>query len=374
MQKILYITSQVNPGGIRKYVLDMAKGARDAGNDITVASIPNKRFSDILKHEGITFREIQHFQSAFHFITDIQLFFSLYKLIRNEKPNVLHLNGSKIGALGAFAGKLAHVPKVIFTAHGWAFNELYPWWQKRLIIFISRFATLFQNKIICTSHFDKTSALLHHVAPESKIIVIHNGIDIKQFYLPREDARKILRCEESSFIIGTIANFYKKKSLDTILLAAISAIHDKPESKFVLIGDGPERSSLENLIKKYHLQNQIVLVGSKENAAQYMKAFDVFVLPSKKESLPYVILEALAAKVPCIVSSVGGISEIIEHEKNGLLLKHVSPGTLWDAILYLTQHKKTARELQSAGFETVKTNFSLEHMIRETLVLYGSER
>lgn len=375
MQKILYLITQSELGGIQKYVLDMAKGAHDAGNDVTVASTPDKYFHDTLTREGIAFREIKYSQHAFHFGTEIRLFFSLYRLIQTEKPQVLHLNSSRIGGLGALAGKLAHVPKIVFTTHGWTFNEPLPWWQRRLIIFASRFATLFQNAIICVSDFDKKSALAHHVAPEKRLTVIYNGINIKkQSHLPREEARKELRLGESDFVIGSIANFYKSKSLDTLILAAISAVHDRLESKFVIIGDGPERARLENLIAKYHLENHVMLAGARENAAQYLKAFDVFVLPSKKEGLPYAILEAMAAKVPCVASAVCGIPEIIEHEKNGLLLKRPSPGTVWDAIMYLAEHKKRAKELQSAAFETVRTKFSLEKMVKETLALYERER
>ena len=190
MLKILYVITQSELGGAQKYVLDLAQGARRQGHEVTVASAPNPPFRDALANDGIAFSEIKHSRRALHFFTDVKLFFSLVKLLRTEKPDVLHLNSSKIGGLGALTGRLCHVRKIVFTAHGWAFNERRPWWQKHAIVFISRFAALFQDIIICVSDFDKKTALAYKIAPERKLVAIHNGIDVKEFgFLSREEAR-----------------------------------------------------------------------------------------------------------------------------------------------------------------------------------------
>ncbi len=375
MLKILYVITQSELGGAQKYVFDMAQGARRQGYDVTVASAPNPSFRDALEHNGVVFRELKHSRRALHFLTDIKLLLSLVKLLRTEKPDILHLNSSKIGGLGALAGKLCHVRKIIFTAHGWAFNERRPWWQQTAIILASRFAALFQDTIICVSDFDRKAALARKVAPESKLVTVHNGIDVKEFmFLSKEEAREKLGIGQDNFVVGTVANLYKNKSLDTLVLSAISASHAVPDIRFVIIGEGVERARLESMIAKYHLSGHVTLAGALENAPHYLKAFDVFCLPSKKEGLPYTLLEAMAARVPVIASAVGGIPEIITHEKNGLLLKPASPGTLWDAIAFLMKNKKKAKEMQTAAFETVKTGFSRKRMIEETLALYAQQR
>ena len=178
------------------------------------------------------------------------------------------------------------------------------------------------------------------------------------------------RIDEKSLAVGTIANFYKTKSLDTLVLAAISAVHLSPSIKFVIIGDGPERIKIEELIKKYRLDGYFLLTGALKNAGQYLKAFDIFVMPSKKEGLPYALLEAMAAKIACVASAVGGIPEIIENERNGLLIKDMSPGKLNDAISRLIKDKKTTRALGAAAAETIQSKFSLKQMLEKTLALY----
>lgn len=371
MKKILFVITKSEIGGAQKYVLDLARGAKENGFDVAVASEHNGYFYETLTAAGIPFHEIKSVQRAINVLQDIRLFFELFSLIRKERPDVLHLNSSKIGGVGAIAGKIARVPKIIFTAHGWAFYEHRSPLQKQVIALISRFAALFQDAIICVSEYDKKGALEHHVAPTKKLVAIHNGIDstaATKKLLSRTEAREKLGIAQDLFVVGTIANFYKNKALDMLPFAAISAAHS--DVHFVIIGEGPEREKIERLIEKYQLKDRFTLTGALQSANAYLKAFDIFVLPSRKEGLPYALLEAMAAKLTCIASDVGGIPEIIENNVNGITIKHITPGKLWEAIAACRKDKKHCKELAVRGEETIREKFSLEAMIRDTLALY----
>lgn len=372
--KILFLITQSEMGGAQRYVLDLAQGLSETGADIAVVSARNAWFQNRLAAAGVPFREIKNAQRNIHMLMEIKLFFELVKIIRKEHPDVLHLNSSKIGAMGALVAKLLRVPKVVFTAHGWVFNEQLPWWQKRLYVFISWFAAFFQDAIICVSEHDKKTALKHAIAPEHKLTVIHNGIDLKHaLFLDKKEARERLGIADDAVVVGTIANFYKTKSLETLVLPAISATHISPKIIFVIIGDGPEKEKVAGLIAKYKLEKHFILPGMLENASAYMKAFDVFALPSKKEGLPYALLEAMAAKVPCVASDVGGIPEILKNGQNGMVIPHITPTKLWDAITQLLKNKKLARELISAASAAVASDFSFKKMLKETLAVYTKE-
>ena len=106
---------------------------------------------------------------------------------------------------------------------------------------------------------------------------------------------------------------------------------------------------MEDLIEKYRLGDYFLLPGALRQADQYLKGFDIFVLPSKKEGLPYALLEAMAVKIACIASAVGGIPEIIKDKQNGLLIKDMSPGKLRDNISFLLKNKKIMKELGAAA-------------------------
>lgn len=368
-QKILYLITQAEIGGAQKYILDLAKAARKKGYHVVVASEASHYLRDALNESDITFREIRNVQREIDPFRDAKLFWEIFRIIRSEKPDILHLNSSKIGAVGAIMGKLARIRHIVFTAHGWAFNDVRPQWQRSVIVAISRFVARFQDHIVCVSDYDKQRALEFHVAPETKLTTILNGISPRSLtLLPRAEARAHLTIGENDFVVGTIANFYKNKSLDTLVFAAISA--HKPNVKFVIIGDGPERVKIESLIAKYRLDDRFILPGAIRNASSYLKAFDVFVLPSKKEGLPYALLEAMAAKLPCVTTSVGGIPEIIKNGENGIIIPHLTPGKLWDAVSGLAADKKRARDLGTHALETIKQRFSLQEMIDKTLDAY----
>ncbi|MBI3685605.1 glycosyltransferase family 4 protein [Candidatus Azambacteria bacterium] len=369
LRKILFVITKAEIGGAQKYVRDLAHAAQRDGFDVTVASEANSHLWEEMHDAEIPFREIKSVRREISFFGDIKLFWELFWLIRKEKPDILHLNSSKVGAVGAVAGKLAHVPYIIFTAHGWVFNEQRPKWQKSVFTLITKIAARFQDIIICVSEYDKKRAGELNIAPEEKLVTIYNGVDVSALKpLSRKEARVRLTLGEKDFVVGTVANFYKNKSLDTLVFAAISA-HSSPV-KFVIIGEGPEKEKIEDLIAKYKLEDRFILTGAIQNAASYLKAFDVFALPSKKEGFPYALLEAMAAKLPCVASAVGGVPEILHDGKNGILISHMTPGKLWDAVAGLSKNKKRAQELGASAAETIALKFSLESSIQKTLGLY----
>ena len=275
--------------------------------------------------------------------------------------------------MGAIAGRCAGIKNIIFTAHGWVFNEPRSSAQKYLFILISKCAALFQRTIICVSDYDRQRAIHYRVAKPEKLITIHNGIDADAIpFLVKKEAREKLNIPEDAFVVGTIANFYATKSLDTLIFAAISSANLE-NIRFVIIGDGPEKEKMERLIEKYQLTKNFILPGVIKDANIYLKAFDIFALPSKKEGLPYALLEAMAAHLPCITSDVGGIPEIIENDQNGIVIKDITPGKIWNAIAGLKKDKKKARALGAQAHTTVEKQFSLDAMRKKTLALYHAD-
>jgi len=138
----------------------------------------------------------------------------------------------------------------------------------------------------------------------------------------------------------------------------------------VIIGEGNERKNLETLIQKNNLEKNVLLVGEKENASELLSAFDIYVCSSVKEGFPYSILEAMSAELPIVSTRVGGIPEMIENKKNGLLVESQNADDLAEKIKILINNK-TDQEKYSANAKTkVAEEFSLEKMIAETKKLY----
>lgn len=292
--KILFVVTQSEWGGAQKYIYDIAIRLPKSGFSIGVAAGegPSKDLFNGLKKNNINTKCLSYLVRQINPIYDFLAFFELYKLFKKTQPDIIHLNSSKAGVLGSIAGRLAKINKIIYTVHGWVFNEPLPSWKKYFYRFAEKITAPLKTNIICISEYDKNVALKHNIAPAKKLITIHNGINLNTLnFYDKETARKLLsqatsyKLQADKLIIGIIANLYKTKGLDYLLKAA-AELKDKT---FIIIGEGPERKNLETHIKQHNLQKRVFLTGTVPNAHKYLKGFDIFILPSVKEGCPYTI-------------------------------------------------------------------------------------
>lgn len=361
--KILYIITQADGGGAQKYVLSLAK---HFGGAIAAGFEAEKLFQDA-KELGIPTFQLKYLKRNINPFYEPLAFLELKKLIKKQRPDIVHLNSSKAGFLGSLAGKLAGA-KVIFTAHGFIFNEPRPWIEKQFYLILEKWASRFRDFIITVSNADKESALRHHLINEHKISTIHNGIPNIDF-LPQEEARLQLGIDTNKFIFGTVANFYKTKGLH-ILIQAVLMLSDeiKNQSLFLIIGDGPEFNNLKSKIKNLGLENIIKTLGQIDNAAKYLRALDCFVLPSLKEGFPYVLLEAMQAGLPIIATNVGGNKEALDEA--GLIIPPNDPHALKTALAACLGNNKPSLDILSKRAMLRSKLFLQERMLKETGQVY----
>jgi len=176
-------------------------------------------------------------------------------------------------------------------------------------------------------------------------------------------------CKADDPLIGTIAHLYNNKGLIYLVEAAREAIKLKPELKFVIIGEGEEREKLEKLITDCRLEKNVILAGNIFKASRYLKAFDIYVLPSIKEGLSYSLIEAQAAGIPTITTKVGGNPEIVGHGKTGILVPARDFTNLARNIVNLIQSTDKQAEFTKNSKENVK-KFDLIKMFEKTVEIY----
>jgi glycosyltransferase involved in cell wall biosynthesis len=312
---------------------------------------------------------------------DTATFGQLWKIIRKERPDVLHVNSSKAGILGALVGRVLSVPKIIFTAHGWAFNEDRPWYQKAAIKFLHWLTIILCHITIAVSQNLK-DAFKSWPWVNGKIVVIRNGVKNTAGY-GKDGARQALAdmfpqlkaalghvvpARKNLFWVGTLAELHPVKNIDAALQAIVALRNER--FIYTVMGEGRDRTRLEGMISSLGLSDRVFLLGHVLDAFQYIKAFDAFLLPSRSEGLGYVILEAGMQTVPVIATTVGGIPEIIEDMKSGVLIQPNKPTEIASAIEFYAEHPDTAHEYARALNERVKKDFSLEKMVRETEEAY----
>ena len=260
--------------------------------------------------------------------------------------------------------------KIIYTVHGWVFNEPLPAPVKWFYLWAEKFTAKFKDKIICVSESDRQVALKYKIAPVEKLITIHNGLAPVNFYT-REEALPLLAKERAGgeVFIGSIGNLYKTKGFEYLIEAADILTHKlNTPATFIIIGEGKEREALKNLIAKYNLKNNFILAGSIDEAARLLPAFDVYVCSSVKEGLSYTLIEAMQAGRPIVATAVGGNPEMIENEKTGLLSKPADARDLAEKIKTLLNNKTLALELGQNAKAKAMAEFGLEKMVEQTKV------
>lgn len=367
-QKLLLIITKSNFGGAQRYVYELATGLPKDRYEIIVALGGNGILKQKLEAAGIKIHEIKSLNRNVHLVNDLLVFKELLSLFHTEKPDIVHLNSSKIGGIGGVAGRLCGIKKIVFTGHAWAFNEDRNVFIRIIIGFFHWVTILLSTVTIIVSESTKKQiAILPGI--KNKLRMIHNGIDTIPF-ISSAEAREKLQINPNNLVIGTISELHRNKGLDYLLSAFQKVIARHPTTQLVIIGEGEQRKNLETLIAKYQLENSVSLIGFIDDARIYLKAFDIFTLTSRTEALGYVLLEAGRAERGVVANAVGGIPEIITNKKSGLLVTPGSETELVAALETLITEPELRTEYARTLSTIVKNNFSLKQMIDKTQEVY----
>lgn len=376
-KKILYLITKSNFGGAQRYVYELSTSLPKEEYEVAVAfgGVGEKgadagALKAMLEAKGVRTLFLARFSRDISIFHDAKLFFDILALLKSEKPDILHINSSKAGGLGALAGRIAGIRRIVFTAHGWPHEENRPLWQKALIWLASCLTVLLSDETIAVSARDvKTAPAMFR---KKSVHLIRNGIAAFPL-LPREDARAALGAAagktipNSNVIIGTIAELTKNKGMDYL----IRALRDVPEAHLIIIGQGEERGRLELLAKDIGVLPRVIFCGFIPDARTLLSAFDIYALSSLKEGLPYALLEAGMAGLPTVATRVGGVPEIITDNKTGLLVPKADAAALAAALKKLSADAPLRSAFGTAAHERVLKEFSFERMLRETLHLYS---
>ncbi len=376
LKKVLICITKGGLGGAQKYVVDLASNLPlDKFLVKVITGEPGPMTNELLKNKIDTFN-LKSLDRNISYLKDWQTFLSLLKIFKKERPDILHLNSSKMGVLGSVAGRLTGIKKIIFTVHGWAFNEQRTGLEK--IIFKLGYYLIIKlaHQVIVVSETTKKQIKIGY-KNQKKIIVIHNGIEIKKF-LDKNLAQTNLDSKivwKDYFNLGIIAELHPSKGINFLISALEKIRTDRADcfNKILVsvIGDGDEKKTLSTQIEQAKLSNKIILLGAKNTASQYLKAFDIFILPSITEALPYVLLEAGLASLPIITTKVGGNSEIIDDMTNGILVPSKQPEEIAKAICFLFDNPEKRLIFGRKIEEKIRQDFNLNQMIKKTVALYN---
>jgi len=304
---------------------------------------------------------------------DLSIPFKIASICHKQNIHIIHALGWATYAEGIFAAKFLRKLKFIFSFRGKTIEDTFKI-PKRRIYAQKLFAYLCDVIITPSENLKKEYAHMIGIN-EKKIKVIYNGIDIDKFNFHKSDVRNSKRKEfglkMEDIVIGSVARFDPVKNL-TALIFAFSKVKKNisDKCKLLLIGDGPEMPKIKKMIKNLDLTKDVILPGMRKDIPECLNTMDIYAQPSRSEGVPNSILEAMASGLPVIATNVGGVPEIVLHDKTGILIDWHNQTALIKAIEYLIKNHNKRKEMGKLGRERVLSKFSIQKMVSEYENLY----
>lgn len=369
--KILHVTSTTT-GGSAFSLLLLLKYLDRKVFDISIAMPPDGPFyCDIVKTQ-VQVYPLTISRQPFHYC-NIRGFRQLRKILQKGMFDIVHTHTSVGGFLGRIAAKSVGIPCVIWTIHGWAFNYSHSTFvQRRFFKTIEKFLDRFTDHYVAVSRNMLEVGIQARVTISEKVSVIYHGIetDENEIRVHHNNLRKELGIGEDIPLVGNIGRIEPQKAVDDFLRAARIIKDAIPNVNFLVVGDGPLRNDMEKLSMQLGIKDVVLFTGWKKNVKEYMDIIDVVCIPSLWEALPFLLLEAMYTKKPVVATHVGGIPEVVDDGKTGILVPPSRPEVMANAIITLIENKRIAKEMGEAGKRRVQQLFSVEQMITHYEKLY----
>ncbi len=371
--RVLMVVTLSEEGGAQKYVYALAKALPRTQFEVRVVCGPGGPLIERLRDTGVQVHILDPFVREVRLENDWSAFGQLRKIIREWRPDIVHLNSSKAGFSGRMAARMEKVPVIVYSAHGFVLSEPLPFAKKVAFWLAEKAGAIAGHRTVAVSEADRQLALRYRLSNKDSVVTIHNGIES----IPVSECdtcdgllRKELGVGPGVRLVGAVANFYPTKGLAYFIDACQLIRERAPDTRFILIGDGKERQKLEHMARVHGLSGVFYFLGRRADAWRLLRDFNVFVLSSVKEGMPFVLLEAMMQSRPIVAARVGGVPEAIENRVSGLLVNPKSARELAEAVIELLENPANARQLGVAARERVLRHFRVDRMADQTMALY----
>lgn len=252
---------------------------------------------------------------------------------------------------------------VLLTEHGRHVPDLPS--RKRSVV--NRLLLRRQDRLVGCGGAVRRALIDNEGLPASRVDVIYNGVDLSAFSTPTDGARVRLRSEfglaDTDFVAVQVARLHELKDHITAVKAIDEARRTSPSIRLLIVGEGDQRTAIEQEIEKRDLQSHVILAGNRTDVADLLAASDAFLMSSISEGIPLTIIEAMAAGLPVVSTAVGGIPEMIQHEQNGFLADAGDNSALARSLVRLAQMPSLRQKIGNAGLKTAQRQFSQTGML-----------
>jgi glycosyltransferase involved in cell wall biosynthesis len=369
-------------GGTRRHLISLVSRidrhsfeVEVAGPTVRHGALGDTQFREQINQLGIPFHPIE-MQREIRLGPDLKALLQLSNLIRRGRFDLVHTHSSKAGFLGRFAARLNGVPTV-YTPNGFYFLSARSAGQREIFLRLEQLAGQLTDRIIAVSTSERQAVIENHIVKDSKVVMIPNGIDLTAHQVDsaaRARIRAELNIPSESLVVGTVSRHIAQKDPPTLIRAFQRILTAMPETRLLWCGEGELQPETEKLAHDLQLSHAVQFLGFRPDVLDIMNAFDVFVLSSLFEGLPYSVLEAMARELPIVATNVIGNRDVVIDGTTGLLVPPSDPQLLAEAVVQLLSNPTRRQQLGRNGRVLVGRSYCIGQMVKDTEEVYRSLR
>ena len=378
--RVLRVIARLNMGGPALHVAYLTAGLAERGYETTLVAGSLARgegsMAFVAEQRGVQIRHLDALSREISPLRDAAAVFQLARLMRAERPHILHTHTAKAGAVARlatlFAGG-ARPPIVVHTFHGHVLRGYFGPLKTTAFRLLETWLARRTTRLVAVSPQVRDDLVALGVARPEKFAVIRLGIELGERVTSersRDDARRLLGIPNGRFVVGWIGRMTGVKRTDDVLEGLRRLRERGVDACLCMVGDGPDREHVEQRAHELGIVRHCLFLGYQEDVAPWYQAFDAFVLPSANEGTPVVAIEALASGRPVVATRVGGVPDVVRDGEDGYLVELGDTEALAERLARLAADPELRARMGAAGRERVVPRYAVERLIDDVDTLY----
>jgi glycosyltransferase involved in cell wall biosynthesis len=379
--EIISIIARLNVGGPALHVIQVTAGLNSRYSTLLIAGDVDETEVDMQREAqqaGVALLRLPGLGRRVRPAQDLWALFRLFRILRRVRPRIVHTHTAKAGALGRLAAWLARVPVRVHTYHGHVLHGYFSRRTSRLLIAIERILGRLSTRIIALSPSQGHELVRQYrVCSSQQLAVVPLGFELQPFRGVEPGAAQSFRSElevGSARVITMVGRLVPIKHHQLLVAAAGRLLAQRRNYVFVIVGGGPEEARIREQVESLGLAAHFRFCGWRRDLPRIYAGSDLIVLTSHNEGTPVCLMEALAAARPVVATAVGGVPDLLEHGRLGVLVPPGNERALATAMADLLDHPARAAKLAQRGATVILERFSIERQVRELIALYESLR
>ena len=357
--KILYLITELDIGGAEKNLFRLAVGLKDRGWDVSVAALSGRgEVGKWLDAAGVPVHYVEMRSKL-----EPRWFARLVRLLRRERPDILHTFLFHANAAGRLANLFARVPAVVSSVR---VAER----RRKSHLYVDFLTQALVDAEICVSEGVREFTARRARISESKLVVIPNPVEPLETTRTRDETRRELGASTTDKVVLSVGRLDVQKGYEYLISAATGILRRRSDVIFAVAGEGPARGALEEAVRAAGIAERFRLLGWRADVADLYSAADVFVLPSLWEGMPNALLEAATFALPMVATDVEGTREIVEDGRAGLIVPPGDAAALEGAIERVLADRGLAQKIGQAVREYVGREHGMEAFLEAHESLY----